>query len=66
MSVSRGRGEKTSWAQRVAILEWLEVPSGENFRLITGAATSTMKSVVAGSKLTKESGYVDLAAFMNQ
>jgi hypothetical protein len=31
-----GRGEQTRWAQRMAILEWLEEPSGENFKLITG------------------------------
>ena len=60
-----GRGEQTSWAQRMAILEWLEEPSGENFKLITGSA-SNGKSVVAGSKLTKEHGYSALADHVNE
>jgi hypothetical protein len=44
----------------------LELPPGDNFRLITGAATTFMRSVVAGAKLTKDSAYVDLADYVNQ
>ena len=36
-NLKRGRGLETTWAQKVAILEWLELAPGDNFRLITGA-----------------------------
>jgi hypothetical protein len=62
----RGRGGNTTWSQRIAILEWLEMPPGDNFRLITGAATTTMRSVVAGVKLTKDTAYAELAEYVNQ
>jgi len=61
-----GRSEKTTHYQRVAILDWLEEAGGDNFRLITGAATKNMKSVVAGAKVTKEAGYAALAVYVNQ
>lgn len=61
-----GRSEKTTHYQRVAILDWLEAAGGENFRLITGSATKTMKGVVAGAKVTKEAGYSALADYVNQ
>ena len=35
------RGNATTWAQKQAMVKWLEIT--ENFRLITGLATSTMK-----------------------
>ncbi len=47
----RGRGAGTTWAQKVAIIEWLETPPGDNFRLITGSATSKLTGVVAGAKV---------------
>lgn len=34
--LKKGRGTETSWAQKVAIMEWLELAPGDNFRLITG------------------------------
>jgi hypothetical protein len=47
------------------MIEWLEIKT--NFNLLVGAATTAMKTgTVAGSKLTKKSAYVDLAAFVNQ
>ena len=36
-NLKKGRGTETSWAQKSAILEWLELAPGDNFRLITGA-----------------------------
>lgn len=61
----RSRGTKTTWSQYLAIVEWLEVKA--NFNLVVGAATSGMKTgVIAGAKLTKKSGYVELAEHVNQ
>eukprot|EP01036_Dinobryon_divergens_P058346 gene58346-77855_t len=61
----RSRGTKTTWTQYLAIIEWLEVKA--NFNLVVGASTSAMKTgVVAGAKVTKKSGYVELAAHVNQ
>lgn len=60
-----GRGEKTTWSQRSAMLAWLEAPPGSNFQLITGQAQSTMRGVVAGTKLTKEAAYDRLADYVN-
>jgi hypothetical protein len=62
----RGRGVGTTWAQKVAIIEWLEMAPGDNFRLITGSATSKLTGVVAGAKVTKQSAYASLADFVNQ
>ena len=62
----RGRGAGTTWAQKVAIIGWLETPPGDNFRLITGSATSKLTGVVAGAKVSKQSAYVSLADFVNQ
>ena len=45
-----GRGENTTFGQYSAILEWLEMGNGENFRLITGQATKGMTIVIAGTK----------------
>ena len=36
-NLKKGRGSETTWAQKAAIMEWLEVAPGDNFRLITGA-----------------------------
>ena len=44
----------TSNAQRLAIVDWLEIPA--NFRLITGSA-GINTAVVAGKKLKKSDAY---------
>ena len=36
-NLKKGRGTETTWGQKAAIMEWLELPPGDNFRLITGA-----------------------------
>ena len=36
----------------------------DNFRLITGAATSKMNGIVAGAKVKKQAAYVSLAGFV--
>ena len=58
-----GRGEATTWAQRLCMLEWLDIPA--NFKLITGDASSALKSVVAGTKLKKTDAYNELASHVN-
>jgi hypothetical protein len=45
MSISPKRGEKTTWQQRSAIIQWLNVPF--NFQLFTG--TKNLKGVIAGT-----------------
>jgi hypothetical protein len=60
----RDRGGKTTWFQREAMLQWLEVEA--NFKLMTGEATHGMKLVVAGAKVTKSAAYQDLAHYVNQ
>jgi len=60
----RDRGGKTTWFQREAMLQWLEVEA--NYKLMTGEATHGMKLVVAGAKVTKNSAYQDLAHYVNQ
>ena len=63
----RGRGSATTWAQKMAILDWLELPPGDNFRLITGSASANLTTgIQAGAKLTKKYAYDSLAAFVNQ
>lgn len=59
----RFRGKSLLLPQLVAMVEWLE--RKENFNLLTGKATSGMKYVQAGAKLTKKMGYSDLAKFVN-
>ncbi len=48
-----GRGVGTTWAQKVAIIEWLVMAPGDNFCLITGSATSKLTGVVAGAEVSK-------------
>ena len=60
----RDRGGKTTWFQREAMLQLLEVET--NFKLMTGEATHGMKLVVAGAKVTKSAAYQDLAHYVNQ
>ena len=36
-NLQKGRGTETSWGQKAAIMEWLELPPGDNFRLNTVA-----------------------------
>jgi len=57
------RGCKTTWAQRAAMVGFLEVPA--NFNLITGNGTANHSFVIAGVKVTKESGYADLKDEVN-
>ena len=64
MNYRRERGEKTTWFQREAILQWLEVEI--NFKLMTGEAAHGMKMVVAGARVTKATAYQELAAYVNQ
>ena len=61
-----GRGQKTTHYQYIAILEWLEMEPGNNFKLITGDAQSGLTMVTAGAKLTKKYGYESLADYVNQ
>jgi hypothetical protein len=42
----KGRSGATTWAQRVRMLEWLEMPPGRNFKLVTGGMED--KDIVAG------------------
>ena len=63
LTSKRSRGKSSSWPQLAAMVEWLE--KKENFNLVTGKATSGMKGTQAGAKLTKKSGYSDLAEFVN-
>jgi hypothetical protein len=59
----RIRGKSSLLPQLAAMVEWLE--RKENFTLLTGKATSGMKCIQAGAKLTKKMGYSDLAQFVN-
>jgi hypothetical protein len=61
-----GRGENTTFGQYSAILEWLEMGNGENFRLITGQATKGMNIVIAGTKTKKRDGFANMAQFVNE
>jgi len=61
-----GRSKNTTFAQRYAILEWLEMPPGSNFQLITGQSTKGMPFVVAGLKTSKTMGFKMMADFVNQ
>ena len=62
-STNTGRGTQTTWSQRAAMIEWLQ--NRNNFNLVSGKATSTMSSVVAGVSTKKTDGYKDLADFVN-
>jgi hypothetical protein len=64
--VKGGRGVKTTYFNFVAMVEWLEVEPGNNFRLVTGDASSTMTTVIAGAKLKKRDAYVAIADWVNQ
>lgn len=66
MANKEGRGDKTSYYQRLRMVEWLEAPPGDNFKLITGDGQGKMKNVVAGAKLKKKDAYTELADFVNQ
>jgi len=57
------RGCKTTWAQRATMVAFLEIPS--NFNLITRNGTANHNFVIAGVKVTKESGYADLKDEVN-
>lgn len=61
-----GRGGNTTYQQRVRMLEWLEMPPGHNFMLITGQAQKNLNSVVAGAKLKKKDAYDEMADYINQ
>ena len=58
-----GRGKSTTYGERCAILEWLEIP--ENLAIINGNATKDLKIVTAGAKVSKASAYASLAAYVN-
>ena len=62
----RLRGTKTTWAQKSAMVEWLEKPPGSNLKLIQGNATSDLKGTLSGAKLTKKDGFKDMADFVNK
>jgi hypothetical protein len=57
-----GRDKQSTWAQKAAILEWLEVK--ENFNVITGSAAFNCP-VVAGKKLKKVDAYKCLADYVS-
>ena len=58
-------GENTTKEQYWAILEWLEMGSGENLKLITGQSTKDVRNVIAGLKTKKVDGYKSMAIFVN-
>ena len=62
-SKSAGRGKSTTYGERCAILEWLEIP--ENLAIINGNATKDLKMVTAGAKVNKATAYCSLAAYVN-
>jgi hypothetical protein len=67
MSKPRGsRGSNTSKVELLFMIEWLEEPPGNNFKLITGDAQSMMTSVVAESKLKKTDANASLANHVNR
>lgn len=60
------RGARTSYYQKEAIVQWLEMEPGDNFKLITGGATKDMKhGVVAGKELTQARAFEHLADYVN-
>jgi hypothetical protein len=56
----------TTWHQRVAMLDWLELPPGIKLKVILGQSTNDLKLVVAGSKVSKAAGFKDMADYVNQ
>ena len=61
-----GRTQNTTLFQRYAILDWLEMPPGSNFQLITGQSTKGLPFVVAGVKTSKKAGFQMMADFINE
>jgi len=61
-----GRGAKTTWAQSQAMVEWLEMPPGNNFKIINGKGSEVVGSVIPGVKITKAAGYKDIADYVNE
>jgi hypothetical protein len=59
------RGKRTTWEEKQAILEWLEMPGKNNLDWINGALASKMKTCGAGSRLRVVDAYSDLAAHVN-
>ena len=49
--LKKGRGTETSWAQKAAIMEWLELAPGDNFRLITGAEFLILNGIMFNLRL---------------
>ena len=58
-----GRGERTTWAQAEAMIEWLEIE--KHYRLITGVGAKDTGSVTAGAKVRKTDAYSDLEDHVN-
>ncbi len=50
-NLKKGRGTETSWAQKAAIMEWLELAPGDNFRLITGAEFLILNGIMFNFRL---------------
>jgi hypothetical protein len=61
-----GRSKNTTYAQRYAMLEWLEMAPGTNLKLITGQSTKGMPFVIAGLKTSKKAGFQLMADFVNE
>ena len=67
-NLKKGRGTETSWAQKAAIMEWLELAPGDNFRLITGAEFLILNGImfsfrlITGSATSKLIGVVAVQA----
>jgi hypothetical protein len=64
--MKNGRTCATTWHQRVAMLDWLELPPGTNLKVILGQSTNDLKLVVAGAKVSKAAGFKDMADYVNQ
>ena len=63
IEAGKGRGSRTTGAQLLALVEWLQVE--KNYDLITGAAQKKLGGVEAGVKLKKTDAYKELALFVN-
>jgi hypothetical protein len=61
-SLKMGKAPHTKDAEKLSIVNWLQISS--NFNLINGAVAST--TVVAGKKLKRTDGYEALAKYVNQ
>ena len=62
--MSKGRGNQSTYQQRFAILTWFEIPA--NFLRYVGKLSTTFKGTKAGSALSKEGCYKDIADTVNQ